>query len=111
MSPPLLLLLLFSILTPALMLEFRYHNNREMEQYLLQTNASNPDITHLYSIGQSVKGDAFFLFLNFPSSKLGDELRPLPSAVQDRLVFLPACKCPQLRAADYFTYTPTRSQW
>uniref|UniRef100_A0A3P8TXR6 Carboxypeptidase M n=1 Tax=Amphiprion percula TaxID=161767 RepID=A0A3P8TXR6_AMPPE len=49
-----LFLLLF--LTPASMLEFRYHTNQEMEQYLLQVNASNPDITHLYSIGQSVLG-------------------------------------------------------
>ncbi|XP_040886238.1 carboxypeptidase M [Toxotes jaculatrix] len=54
-------LLPFLILTPALMLEFRYHNNREMEQYLLQINASNPDITHLYSIGQSVRGQQLWV--------------------------------------------------
>lgn len=37
-------------------LEFRYHSNREIENFLLQVNASNSDITHLYSIGQSVTG-------------------------------------------------------
>ncbi|XP_074481541.1 carboxypeptidase M isoform X2 [Sebastes fasciatus] len=56
MSSLLLFLLLFLVLTPASMLEFRYHNNGEIEQYLLRINASNPDITHLYSIGQSVRG-------------------------------------------------------
>lgn len=54
MSSPLLLLLL---LTPALMLEFRYHNNSEIKQYLHQVSAANPDITYLYSIGKSVKGN------------------------------------------------------
>lgn len=52
-----LFLLPFLFLAPASMLEFRYHNNREIEQYLLQVNVSNPDITHLYSIGESVQGD------------------------------------------------------
>ncbi|KAM9327900.1 carboxypeptidase M [Pholidichthys leucotaenia] len=50
------LLFLPFLLAPALMLEFRYHSNHEMEQYLIQTSASNPDITHLYSIGRSVRG-------------------------------------------------------
>uniref|UniRef100_A0A3Q2DGH1 Peptidase M14 domain-containing protein n=1 Tax=Cyprinodon variegatus TaxID=28743 RepID=A0A3Q2DGH1_CYPVA len=54
-SSPLLLLLL--LLVPSLMLELRYHNNSEIEQYLLQVSAANPDITHLYSIGKSVKGN------------------------------------------------------
>uniref|UniRef100_A0A3B5M7U0 Peptidase M14 carboxypeptidase A domain-containing protein n=1 Tax=Xiphophorus couchianus TaxID=32473 RepID=A0A3B5M7U0_9TELE len=49
------LFLLLSLLVPTLMLEFRYHDNREIEQYLLQVSADNPDITHLYSIGKSVK--------------------------------------------------------
>ncbi|XP_070710165.1 carboxypeptidase M [Pempheris klunzingeri] len=57
----LLLLLLLFILTPASTLEFRYHNNREIGQYLLQINASNPDITHLYSIGQSVRGQQLWV--------------------------------------------------
>ncbi|XP_039996431.1 carboxypeptidase M [Xiphias gladius] len=66
MSSPLLLLLLLLpflllFLAPALTLEFRYHSNREMEQYLLQLNASDPDITHLYSIGQSVKGQQLWV--------------------------------------------------
>lgn len=51
------LFLLLSLLIPTLMLEFRYHDNREIEQYLLQVSADNPDITHLYSIGKSVKGN------------------------------------------------------
>ncbi|XP_008303752.1 carboxypeptidase M [Stegastes partitus] len=54
--PPLLFVLVLLFLTPASTLDFRYHSNQEMEQYLLQVNASNPDIAHLYSIGQSVLG-------------------------------------------------------
>ncbi|XP_065807366.1 carboxypeptidase M [Labrus bergylta] len=55
-------LLLFLIIIPTTStLEFHYHDNREIEQYLLQTNASNPDITHLYSIGQSVKGQQLWV--------------------------------------------------
>lgn len=62
MSSLLLLFLLpFLILTPASTLEFRYHNNREIEQYLLQVNASNPDVTHLYSIGRSVRGQQLWV--------------------------------------------------
>lgn len=37
-------------------LEFRYHSNHEIENFLLHVNASNPDITHLYSIGRSIRG-------------------------------------------------------
>uniref|UniRef100_A0A3B5B2I9 Uncharacterized protein n=1 Tax=Stegastes partitus TaxID=144197 RepID=A0A3B5B2I9_9TELE len=55
--PPLLFVLVLLFLTPASTLDFRYHSNQEMEQYLLQVNASNPDIAHLYSIGQSVLGN------------------------------------------------------
>ncbi|GLD74702.1 carboxypeptidase M-like protein [Lates japonicus] len=33
----------------------------EIEQYLHQINASNPDITHLYSIGQSVRGQQLWV--------------------------------------------------
>ncbi|KAM9845653.1 carboxypeptidase M [Aulostomus maculatus] len=51
-----LVLLLLVFLNPAMMLEFRYHSNREIEEYLRQIAASNPDITHLYSIGRSVAG-------------------------------------------------------
>uniref|UniRef100_A0A4W6FHU9 Carboxypeptidase M n=1 Tax=Lates calcarifer TaxID=8187 RepID=A0A4W6FHU9_LATCA len=64
MSSLLLLLVFFLpllILTPASALEFRYHNNHEIEQYLRQINASNPDITHLYSIGQSVRGQQLWV--------------------------------------------------
>ncbi|XP_078099097.1 carboxypeptidase M [Sander vitreus] len=61
MSSVLLFLLLFLFLTPASTLEFRYHNNREIEQYLLQVNASDPAITHLYSIGQSVRGQQLWV--------------------------------------------------
>ncbi|XP_035468397.2 carboxypeptidase M [Scophthalmus maximus] len=57
-----LLLLLLLLLSPASSaLEFRYHNNREIEQYLVQVNASNPDIAHLYSIGQSVRGQQLWV--------------------------------------------------
>ncbi|XP_059181786.1 carboxypeptidase M [Centropristis striata] len=57
----LLLFLLLLLLTVASPLEFRYHSNREIEQHLLQVNASNPDITHLYSIGQSVRGQQLWV--------------------------------------------------
>ncbi|XP_045896662.1 carboxypeptidase M [Micropterus dolomieu] len=57
----LVFLLPFLILTPASTLDFRYHSNREIEQYLLQLNASNPDITHLYSIGRSVRGQQLWV--------------------------------------------------
>ncbi|KAM9705734.1 carboxypeptidase M [Menidia menidia] len=54
------LLILFLIVS-TWTLDFRYHNNREIEQYLLQVNSSNPDITHLYSIGQSVRGQQLWV--------------------------------------------------
>lgn len=53
------LLLSVLVLPCVLTLEFRYHNNLEIEQYLHQINASNSDITYLYSIGQSVKGNNY----------------------------------------------------
>lgn len=59
MSPPFLLPLLLPLLlfpSPASTLEFRYHSNQEVALYLKQVNASNPDVTHLYSIGRSVLG-------------------------------------------------------
>ncbi|XP_077355563.1 carboxypeptidase M isoform X2 [Festucalex cinctus] len=51
-----LFLFLLVLVPAAMMLDFRYHSNREMERYLLQVNASNPDIAHLYSVGRSVAG-------------------------------------------------------
>lgn len=59
MSPPFLFALLLPLLVlPSLTstLEFRYHSNQEVALYLQQVNASNPDVTHLYSIGRSVLG-------------------------------------------------------
>ncbi|XP_054480553.1 carboxypeptidase M [Anoplopoma fimbria] len=56
MSSLLLFLLPVLILGRASTLDFRYHDNRQIEQYLVQIRDSNPDITHLYSIGQSVRG-------------------------------------------------------
>lgn len=56
-----LLLFLFLFLTPSSPLEFRYHNNREIQQYLVDINASNPDISHLYSIGPSVRGQELWV--------------------------------------------------
>ncbi|XP_067345971.1 carboxypeptidase M isoform X1 [Channa argus] len=61
MSSLFLFILPFLILTAGSTLDFRYHNNHEMEQYLRQINASNPDITHLYSIGQSVRGQQLWV--------------------------------------------------
>jgi len=54
----LLLFLLLLTLGRASALEFRYHNNREIEEYLVRVSGANPDVTHLYSIGQSVRGEA-----------------------------------------------------
>ncbi|CAI5636570.1 unnamed protein product [Oreochromis niloticus] len=51
----------FFLFTPTWALEFRYHNNHEIEQYLKQVSTSNPDITHLYSIGQSSKGQQLWV--------------------------------------------------
>ncbi|PWA21830.1 hypothetical protein CCH79_00017783, partial [Gambusia affinis] len=55
------LFFLLPLLVPTLMLEFRYHDNSEIEQYLVQVNADNPSITHLYSIGKSVKGQQLWV--------------------------------------------------
>lgn len=54
----LLLPLLLLLMRPASTLDFRYHSNLEIGQYLQQVNASHPDIAHLYSIGRSVRGEA-----------------------------------------------------
>ncbi|KAE8281211.1 Carboxypeptidase M [Larimichthys crocea] len=56
-------LLLLLLLTSASTLEFRYHNNSEIKQYLVQVNVSNPDITHLYSIGRSVRGQELWVLV------------------------------------------------
>ncbi|KAM4711866.1 carboxypeptidase M [Anableps anableps] len=55
------LFLLLPLLVPTLLLEFRYHDNSEIEQHLVQVSAANPDITHLYSIGKSVKGQQLWV--------------------------------------------------
>ncbi|XP_047431913.1 carboxypeptidase M [Mugil cephalus] len=57
----LLVFLLLLLPSPASMLEFRYHNNQNIEQYLHQVSTSNPDIAHLYSIGQSVRGQELWV--------------------------------------------------
>lgn len=56
MSSLLLFLTSVLLLHPVWTLDFRYHLNSEIEQYLIQTSKSNPNITHLYSIGKSVRG-------------------------------------------------------
>ncbi|XP_069030433.1 carboxypeptidase M [Embiotoca jacksoni] len=61
MSSLLVFLLPVLFLSLAWTLEFRYHNNNEIEQYLLRVSVSEPDITHLYSIGQSVKGQQLWV--------------------------------------------------
>ncbi|KAK7896798.1 hypothetical protein WMY93_022123 [Mugilogobius chulae] len=47
--------------TPVLSLDFRYHNNQQIKEYLVQVSSANPDITHLYSIGQSVRGQELWV--------------------------------------------------
>ncbi|CAL9682705.1 unnamed protein product [Knipowitschia caucasica] len=61
MTTLLLLLLIVLHHTPVFLLEFRYHNNRQIEEYLSQVNSDNPDITHLYSIGKSVRGQELWV--------------------------------------------------
>ncbi|XP_068611174.1 carboxypeptidase M [Brachionichthys hirsutus] len=63
MSPLLLLLLssLLLLLTSSLPLDFRYHDNREIAALLHYFNDSYQNITHLYSIGQSVKGQELWV--------------------------------------------------
>lgn len=58
MSP---LVLFLSFLTPITALEFRYHDNSEIKDYLIQVSGSNPDIAYLYSIGQSVTGQELWV--------------------------------------------------
>ncbi|XP_061770356.1 carboxypeptidase M isoform X2 [Nerophis ophidion] len=54
-------LLLLLLAPAAMMLEYRYHSNGEMERYLWQVNTSHPDIAHLYSIGHSVAGQQLWV--------------------------------------------------
>nr|XP_057921796.1 carboxypeptidase M isoform X2 [Doryrhamphus excisus] len=57
-------LILILILTPAaMMLEYRYHSNDDIERYFHQINASNPDIAHLYTIGRSVTGQQLWVLV------------------------------------------------
>lgn len=42
-------------------IEFKYHNYEEMEKTLRIIENSYPNITHLYSIGQSVEGRELFV--------------------------------------------------
>lgn len=59
-----LLCLLFLLVlnhSPVTLLEFRYHSNQEIEKYLRNISTTNPDITHLYSIGQSVRGQELWV--------------------------------------------------
>ena len=37
--------------------EFVHHNQSMTEEYLLSVNSTYPDITYLYSIGKSVRGN------------------------------------------------------
>ncbi|XP_077565442.1 carboxypeptidase M [Stigmatopora nigra] len=55
------LFLLVTLVPAAMMLDFGYHSNKEMERYLLRVNDSNPDIAHLYSIGRSVAGQELWV--------------------------------------------------
>ncbi|XP_028306173.1 carboxypeptidase M [Gouania willdenowi] len=59
--PPIIIIIILVFLTAVRTLDFRYHSNREMEQFLLQVNASNPDIAHLYSIGRSTRGQQLWV--------------------------------------------------
>ncbi|KAF6723315.1 Carboxypeptidase M [Oryzias melastigma] len=61
MSSLLLFLTSVLLLHPVWTLDFRYHLNSEIEQYLIQTSKSNPNITHLYSIGKSVRGQELWV--------------------------------------------------
>lgn len=41
--------------------EFYHHNYSEMERFLVEYNTSYPNITHLKSIGKSVKGKELYV--------------------------------------------------
>ncbi|KAJ0012671.1 hypothetical protein NQD34_017005 [Periophthalmus magnuspinnatus] len=47
--------------TPVTLLQFYYHNNQQIKEYLFEVNTANPHITHLYSIGQSVRGQELWV--------------------------------------------------
>lgn len=55
------LFLLVLHLVPVKLLEFRYHSNQEIKEYLLHVSAANADITHLYSVGRSVRGQELWV--------------------------------------------------
>jgi uncharacterized membrane protein len=42
--------------TPAVKLDYVYHNYTALTNYLKDINAKYPTLTHLYSIGKSVEG-------------------------------------------------------
>lgn len=43
--------------------EFKHHNYSDMERFLMEYNASYPNITHLHSIGKSVKGKELYVII------------------------------------------------
>ncbi len=50
---------LIVLLTPTCQadVDFVYHRHPELETYLLNINATYPDLTNLYSIGKSIQGE------------------------------------------------------
>lgn len=48
----------YGFVTPP---EFKYHNYKELEKKLMLLNKSYPNITNLYSVGQSVQGRELYV--------------------------------------------------
>ncbi|CAL8324479.1 unnamed protein product [Lota lota] len=58
-----LLFVLLLFITLAAALDFHYHDNTAMKEYLLHVNTTSPEITHLHSIGRSVRGQELWVMV------------------------------------------------
>ncbi len=54
---PLSTLIVFLTTSCQADVDFVYHRHPELETYLLNINATYPDLTNLYSIGKSIQGE------------------------------------------------------
>ncbi|CAL8279355.1 unnamed protein product [Gadus morhua 'NCC'] len=58
-----LLFVVLLFITRAAALDFRYHDNTAMKEYLLHINTTSPEIAHLHSIGRSVRGQELWVMI------------------------------------------------
>lgn len=52
----------YSIYDDSYKVDFRYHNHSEMHNFLRKTSSRYPNLTALYSIGQSAQSNIYKLF-------------------------------------------------